>query len=96
MKKIICMAAVLFAAFAMISCGSPEDKAREFCERGFELGQKGDMEGIKKLIEEESEYVEKLSPSEQIEYRKAVEKWTQEKMSDVADAFGDALDDLDD
>lgn len=84
MKKIL-MIAALAMTMGLVSCNnaSPEEKAKEFVDKGIEAMKSGDDAATKQLDEEMEKYVATLSPEDQAKFKAALEKYTLERLGDM-------------
>ncbi len=65
MKKVLVAAAAgLMLMFAVASCKSVEDKAKDYAQETKELIEKGDIEGAMKLAAEAEEWYNGLSDAD--------------------------------
>lgn len=72
MKKIICMAALIFAALTLTSCGDdPAKRAEDYGYQSLELVKKGDRSGMAKLSEEIDDYCSNLSEDDRKKFDEA-------------------------
>ena len=78
MKKLFLTVAIVLAGAALTGCSDKasssdiEGKATEFVERIAEAAQKGDIEAVKQIQQEQQEWFDSFSEEEQIKVAEAL------------------------